>query len=646
MKLNDIIKKRAWSSMMHRILWMLSATVMVFPHSAGAQNSNSHVLGVFASRCGACHDKSNADSRAPLRDALASLTAERILAAVTTGAMATHADGLSNQEKRELAEYVAGRPLGDPASRYASAMPNQCTSNLALGNPFTGPSWIGWSPDSTNARFQPTKSAGMTGDQVPRLKLKWAFGFPGASAGWGQPTIAAGWLWVGSDNGMVYALNAQTGCVRWSFEAQAGVRTAIVLGAIKGITGVRYAAYFGDQKANVYAVNAETGKQLWMTHVDDSGADARITAAPAFDAASGRLFVPVSSWEEVVGPALSYECCKFQGSVAALDATTGRSIWKTHTIPERPSAFKKNAAGGFMYGPSGAAVWNTPTLDFKRNALYIGTGNGYIPVPDGNSSDAVIAFDMKTGQRLWSRQLTANDFDANGCGMTAAERDKNCPGEKSGPNDDIPTSPILHTFPNGRQIIIASQESRRITILDPDREGQVLWQKTPSDEQTSTTGNLGPADDGELLYVPLAFRGQAAQAEGGSRMRSDGGMTAVKLDNGERVWTTILPGPTNCADPQSRWCSSANQAGATAIPGAVFTGDVNGTLRAFSSHDGGVLWEFNTNRNFETINGVKAHGGTIGGPGPVIVGGMLYTGSGYVVVGSLPGNVLLAFGVD
>jgi polyvinyl alcohol dehydrogenase (cytochrome) len=230
--------------------------------------------------------------------------------------------------------------------------------------------------------------------------------------------------------------------------------------------------------------------------------------------------------------------------------------------------------------------------------------------------------------------------------MTASEREKNCPGERSGPNDDVPTSPILHTLRNGRQVIVASQESRRITVLDPDREGAVLWQKTPSEEQTSPTGNLGPADDGELLYVPLAFRAEAAPVDGGSRLRADGGITAVKLETGERVWTTMLPAPTNCAEPRSRWCSSANQAAATAIPGAVFTGDVNGMLRAFGSRDGHVLWEFNTNREFDTINGVKAHGGTIGGPGPVIVGGMMYTGSGYVVVGSLPGNVLLAFGVE
>ena len=635
--------------MMRRRVLFVAAIVTLLPGFAWAQNSNSHVLRIFEGHCGACHSKPTAENRAPRLEELAKLAPEKILETVTSGAMASHANDLTNEEKRELAEYLAGRPLGNPASRLASAMANQCRIDMTLGNPLNGPSWIGWSPDpTTNARFQSAKSAGLRSEEIPRLKLKWAFGFPGASAGWGQPTIAAGWLWVGSDNGMVYALNAQTGCVRWSFEAAAGVRTAIVIAAAKGAPGVRYAAYFGDQKANVYAVNAETGKQLWMRHVDDSGADARITAAPAFDAASGRLFVPVSSWEEVSGPALSYECCKFQGSVVALDARTGREIWKARTIPERPSAIRKNAAGTTLYGPSGAAVWNTPTLDFKRGALYVGTGNGYIPVPDGNSSDAIIAFELKTGKRLWSHQLTADDFDSNGCGMTSAEREKNCPGEKSGPNDDVPTSPILHTLPNGRQVIIASQESRRITVLDPDHEGEVLWQRTPSEEQTATTGNLGPADDGEFLYVPLAFRGEAApvEGEGGSRLRADGGLTAVKLDTGERAWTTKLPGPTNCPDSQSRWCSSANQAAATAIPGAVFTGDVNGTLRAFSSRDGHVLWEFNTNREFDTINGVKAHGGTIGGPGPVIVGGMMYTGSGYVVVGSLPGNVLLAFGVE
>ena len=283
------------------------------------------------------------------------------------------------------------------------------------------------------------------------------------------------------------------------------------------------------------------------------------------------------------------------------------------------------------------------TLD--RNAVYVGTSNAYVPVPDGGASDAIFAFDVRTGKLLWSRQLLEDDANDFGCGDTPEEYQKNCPGKQLGPNDDVSAPPILHTLQSGRQILIASQESRRITVLDPDRSGAIIWQGVPSDRETGVSGNLGPADDGELLYVPLAFATHQ-KAESAEGLKGEGGLVALYPETGRRAWTAIIPEPTDCPAPASQNCTSANQGAVTVIPGVLFTGSVDGIMRAYSSRDGSVLWTYPTNRPFETINGVRGHGGSIGGPGPTVVNGMVYWGSGYAILGTTPGNVLLAFSVE
>ena len=241
----------------------------------------------------------------------------------------------------------------------------------------------------------------------------------------------------------------------------------------------RHAAYFGDFQANVHAVDAETGEQLWTVRVDDHQM-AKITGSPVLDTQGGRLYVSVASWEEAAGSNLSYECCTSQGSVVALDTGTGRQIWKTYTIPERPRPFRKNSAGTQLYGPSGAGIWAAPTLDYRRRVVYVGTANGYVDVPDSGSSDAIIAFDLDTGKRRWSTQLLADDLNCGGGGTTDAERRMNCPGHVPNPNDDVSGSPVLYTLPNGRQILLAGQESGRTTALDPDDNGAVLWVAQPA----------------------------------------------------------------------------------------------------------------------------------------------------------------------
>jgi polyvinyl alcohol dehydrogenase (cytochrome) len=252
--------------------------------------------------------------------------------------------------------------------------------------------------------------AKLSAGQVARLKLKWAFGLPGATSLYVQPTVVGGRVYISSDAGYVYSLNADTGCVYWSFQAQAGVRSAITIGAAKPGSS-KFLAFFGDVRGNTYAIDASNGELAWKTSVDPHPL-ARITASPKLY--DGRLYVPITSLEEVESGSPKYECCTFRGAVAALDAETGKQIWKTYTIPDVPKVTRKTSTGTNHYGPAGAGVWNSPTIDVKRGAIYFGTGNGFSE-PATKFSDAIMALDMATGKVLWSFQAHPHDIWHGGC---------------------------------------------------------------------------------------------------------------------------------------------------------------------------------------------------------------------------------------
>jgi polyvinyl alcohol dehydrogenase (cytochrome) len=582
-------------------------------------------LALFEEHCGSCHSSPAPGSRAPDRVALSQRTPEAILDAITTGSMAVNAQGLTPAQKRILAEHLALRPMGAAAAGAVSSMKNLCGVASAPAASSGPGRWSGWGVDPGNSRFQP--SGGLDAEQVPALTLKWAFAFPNGASAFGQPAVAGGRLYVGSDNGFMYALNASSGCAYWSFQAQAGVRTAVSIGTIGTGASAQTAIYFGDLKGYVYALNADTGAVIWSKRADAHPLT-RITGAPTLD--RGRLYVPLSSLEEGSGANPKYECCTFRGGVVAFDASTGNEVWRAYTIPVPPKRIKKNASGTQLWGPAGGAVWSSPTVDARRGLLYVATGNGYND-PAAETSDAVVAYDLRTGRLRWSKQVTPNDAYVVGCGATAASRE-NCPDDE-GPDFDFGNSPILRTLPNGRDVITLGQKSGVAWALDPDRDGSVLWQRRLG--QGSALGGMewGSAADEALGYFPIA------DAQHGPAVA--GGLHAVRLTTGEEVWSWR---PKNDCQPADRNCVEAHSAAISVIPGVVFAGTTTGMLRAHSTADGHVLWDFDTAREFDTVNGVPGKGGSINGPGPVIAEGMLFTNSGYAYLGmGLGGNVLLAF---
>lgn len=605
---------------------MKKALSLLLPLALGAAAQEPDGGALYKRHCASCHDQASA-ARRPSRQDLGAMSSDAVVKAMTLGSMEHMAAKLSDAEKAAIAVFVTGKPLQaakpEPAGRCAAPA-------TAFRDPLAGPHWNGWGVDTDNSRYQKIAMARLSRDSVPRLQLKWAFAFPGATRAFGQPTVAGGRVFVGSQNGTLYSLDARSGCVFWEHKAQADVRTAISIGPwTKGMPR-RYAAYFGDGKASVYAVDAQSGELLWKTPPLDSHAVARITGAPLLH--GGRLYVPVSSTEEVLGGRPQYECCTFRGSVVALDALTGQQLWKAYTIQDEPKPTRKNSAGTQMWGPSGGAVWTTPTLDARRGLLYVGTGNAYTD-PDPPATDAVVAFDLKTGKLVWSRQPQAGDRWNFSC----ATPDKvNC-AEPGGPDFDFGASPILRELPGGRRILIAGQKSGIVYGLDPDDQGKIVWQTRVGNGSELGGVEWGPAADGSAVYV-------ANSDVIGPKRDQAGGLHALKLATGEKVW--FAPPKPECNDGAKRGCSGAQSAAVTVIQGVVFSGGIDGHIRAYSTSDGAVVWDFNTARDYETVNGEKGKGGSLDAAGPTVVDGMLYVNSGYGLFRGMPGNVLLAFSVD
>jgi polyvinyl alcohol dehydrogenase (cytochrome) len=595
-------------------LWVSASlfSVPVYAQDGGA---------LYRTYCAICHE-AGGNSQAPNRDVLSRMSPEQILQALEKGAMKAQAAERSRAQRRVLAEYLSGKQLGsEPATIPQSAF---CGSTAEpFRESLTGPSWNGWGAGLTNTRFQSRDDAGMTASDVPRLKLKWAFGLPGASSGGTQPVVAGGRVYVGDAEGDLFVLDAKSGCIYWHIEVEAGIRSAITLGerSDSGLT-----AYFGDQAANMYAVDAETGKVLWKVKVDEHP-QAAITAASALYA--GRLYVPVSSREESKVADPKYPCCVFRGSVLALDAATGIRIWKAYMIDEAPMPGQKNSAGTVIMGPSGAPVWNTPTVDAKRNALYFGTGNNYSP-PATSLSDSIIALNMDSGRVEWHRQQTQNDIWNGTCRRPDREAAA-CP-DADAPDVDFSVSPVLAALPNGQAILIAGNKSGKVWALDPDRQGQMIWEQQVGKGSSGGGVLWGLAVDSERIYVPNGFFD--AKSPGTS-----GGMAAIALSDGHPIWST--PNPP-CGDRKS--CKPSHAAAVTAIPGVVFSGTMDGQLYAYSAETGEILWQFNSVQEYSTVNGVQANGGSMSNAGATVVDGMLFVHSGYSHHGAIiPGNVLLAF---
>jgi polyvinyl alcohol dehydrogenase (cytochrome) len=586
-----------------------------------AQTNAPDGSAVFARGCANCHKPGQSEVPAP--EALRALTPEAIVNSLTNGKMSVQGSSLTAAERAAVAQFLTGRAAA--ALTTAASTANRCTGATPTTDPARGPSWMAWGNDGTNSRNVP--QAGLSAADVPKLKLKWAFAYQGATSSRVQPALAGGKLFAASDNGELHALDPKTGCTYWTFKAESGVRSALTVGPYKTNGRTGYAVFFGDQRANAYAIDTVTGQQIWKRKVDEHQA-AAITGAIAIQ--DGKAFVAVQGLnEEGSGGRGQAPCCTFRGNLNALDANTGAFLWKTYTIDEPKLRGKNTRSGQDAFGPAGGGIWSSPTVDVKRRAVYVSTGNAYAD-PAQPMTDAVIAMNIDTGKVLWFYQATPNDNWLGGCGARG-DGNPGCP-ETRGPDFDFSAPPVLTTV-NGRQLLVIPQKSGMVHALDPDKQGAVVWQ-TRIGQGSGLGGAWGGALDGQNGYFGV----------GDYQTKAPGGVRAVNLATGAIVWSAPPPQPRLCEGTPR--CNASQGGATTLIPGAVLAVSIDGGLRAYSTADGTILWQFDTNGQFDTVNGGKGTGASIDGSPLIVGGGMIFVNSGYGGIAARPGNVLLAFGVD
>jgi polyvinyl alcohol dehydrogenase (cytochrome) len=578
-------------------------------------------MALYQAHCAACHD--GKVPRAPHMITFASLGADAVLSAMNEGVMRVQASALTPQEREVLAGFLAGEAMAPPKPVLACTDP---IGDLAAEDPLA---MSGWGGNVENYRHASDEAAGLSGKNVNQLALKWVFAYPGALRARSQPLVHDGVVFVGSQSGDIYALDLDSGCAHWTYSAGAEVRSSLSLGTLPGRANP--VVFMGDFSATVHAVDAVDGTLVWRSAVGDHP-DATITGSPKLH--DGRLYVPLSSSEWATAADPGYACCTFRGGVVALDAQTGELAWRNHVIDQAPAETGEiNPFGAPRKGPAGAPVWNSPAIDAKRGVLYVGTGEAYTS-PAADTSDAVLAFSLATGERKWSKQLLGGDAWNMACFIGEAA---NCPAE-DGPDLDIGASTILWSGKD-RDYLLVGQKSGDVYALDPDDGGAIVWRNKVGRGGFSGGVHWGMSANQQSLFVPIAdttftgrFKGEVFP-----------GMHALDPSTGERRWYT--PNAGDCEGKPLPECDRGMSAAATSTDGLVFAGSFDGNLHVYDSQTGEVLWTFDTFGEFESVSGDTALGGSIESDGPVLYKGHVLVNSGYQFGGRMPGNALMVFAV-
>lgn len=593
-----------------------SATDMSVPDPASTKRGKE----IFDTICSACH-KGQA-SRAPTRSILGIIPPSSIVRALSTGSMKSVGQSLSPADHIAVAEYITGRKY----SAAAESLPAQCSGRFAEFDYQRPPAMQGWGFDLSNTRNVDGAVSGITSANVAKLKLKWSFKHPSAIKARSQPVVAAGAIFVGSDNGSVYALDEETGCLRWSFQAKAEVRTAIVLDSWKaGDRAAKPLIYFGDLMGNLYGIRASDGSLVWSIHADDHPYST-ITGSPALF--GGVLFVPVSSLEE---EKTTDDCCTFRGSIIALDAPTGKKIWQSFLVDE-PKLVGKYPNGARHFGPSGVAVWNTPAVDPKRGTIYFATGDNY-SLPATGMSDAVVAMDMKTGKIRWVNQVTKNDAWIVSClppaGPTCLAPDA--------PDFDFGATTILATTADGRQFVIAGQKSGEVYAMDPDT-GEIEWRNRLGRGGVNAGIYFGMSVNARNVYVPIADLPEELDYP----LPKNPGLFALDLKTGAMRWKQVLSDEVCKGKPEG--CEPSIFSAPTISGDLIATTGADGLVRINLAQNGKLLWQYDTMTPVRTVSGAIGRGGSLG-VGPVFSNGKMIINSGYSY-GRINGDLLLVFEIQ
>jgi polyvinyl alcohol dehydrogenase (cytochrome) len=612
------IMSLAWSGAMHA--------------SADAPDDTA---ALFKTTCAICHEVP--ETKAPPTATLRQLPAAQILMAMEFGKMQPQAAALKQEQRVRLAKWLAAE---EDAKRDAWIAERACAGET----PVSPSGRENWGLGRANARH--AADTRLSRRNVGQLELQWSIALPAVTTMRSQPVVAGDTVFLGSKGGHLLALDRRSGCVRWSLKTEAPVHSALTLDRTPdGIATL----FFADEMATVYAVEATRGTVRWRERV--KWFPTSIVSGPV-TYHDGLLYVPLSSFEVAAAGLPTHECCRSHGGIQALEATSGRAVWRYDTTPQATKTYI-NRDGVQMWGPSGAVVWNSPTVDAKRGALYFGTGqNSSSPATD--TSDAIIALDLKTGARRWVFQALADDAWNAACLGGGAS----CPKE-NGPDFDFGAAVILLERRQG-DLLLAGQKSGEVFALDPGRNGAVVWRHRVGSGSSNGGVHHGMATDGQRVYVPIADPERKVPG-----YVPKPGVYALEVADGERAWShPVQRGcPFDPADAplvglaemaqgkstRSPWpdCSYyyGHSAAAVVANGVVYSGALDGRLRLFDARNGALLRVIETRRPFRGSNGIDGHGGAIDVGGAIVDDDQLFILSGYGMFGQMPGNMLLVYGL-
>ena len=491
------------------------------------------------------------------------------------------------------------------------------------------PSFTFTRSDGNNPRHLDAAQAGLTTDDFPKLELAWALAFPDTSGLRAAPVIVGSTLFYSAtDSGRVFALDINSGCAKWVYTADSRLRSSIAYSEVDE----SHVLVFSDSAGMIHNIDARSGERIWIASGQASDNQGMLTGTPVVT--GDKVIVPVSGSGVITGGNPNYECCENHGAVTALNLRSGEKLWEYHTMPAAEYTGQVSSTGVKQRGPSGAPIWTTPTVDEKRGQVYVTTGEN-TSHPTTNTSDAIIALDLETGEAKWVFQALENDMWNFGC----SARGPNCIilEDTNSVDFDFGGPAILVGMPD-RDLLIAGQKSGDLWALDPDT-GSLVWNQRVG-EGTALGGNhWGIASNFDRAFMTI---NDPKGMNGNSRP----GIYSYFVGTGEPSWFyEVQP---KCNDERSerlRRCESLFGFSATplSVDGAVITGGLDGRLFVFNSESGELIYEYDTVRDYETINGVEGYGGSIDSHSISAGSGMVFVGSGYGQFRQVPGNVLLAF---
>jgi polyvinyl alcohol dehydrogenase (cytochrome) len=539
-----------------------------------------------------------------------------------------------------LAIGLGSALLVAPAGQAATvglAAAARAHSAAATSHGWSEGSWASWGRDLSGSRYAAKQSA-ITPANIGGLTEKWAFAFPGLPGVFesSQPAVVGSTMYVGSTDAKFYSLDATTGATRWVFDLTqvSGPTTATSPNPVRdGATVADGTVYFGDSRGYVYAVNRYTGQLRWATLLDSTNPDVQLTGSPIIY--GGRVFIGLSNKESGYQQFnLNYPCCTARGEVVALDATTGSVIWRHYTVPAAQPAGTW-PSGATLFAPSGISVWSTPVIDPALGTLYVGTGQNYTGA--SGEADSVLALDLGDGHVRWQFQAQPDTYTS----VCDNPQDVGyCPSAASGTNHDWDFGASGNLFHLGARTVFGIGDKAGVFRAFDARTGQVLWSRSLVANPSVPGGNAGEiwgsSYDGHSIYVATWFN-------------QPGVLYALDPATGAIRWQAPSPADgCSTGGAVGQFCAAAFTPAVTSSPGIVFEGNADGKIYAFSAATGALLWQYDTVREFQGINGVTGHGESVSGiGGAVLANGMLYVQSGYYPISaSTEGPVLLAFSVS